>query len=309
MNKESLAKVSEILSHSSCPDGIGAAMVATAAYTGAGLPPPKTWFVQYGTKFHEGIKCFKNQMFLDITPPLKRWEEWKNSEVIVLDHHETAKSATVGLGGVYGVEKSGAMLALENVMLPLSQNNFSDWEFFATLCSIRDLWKSSSPAWLDACYLAHGLLTIGDKEALEIAKTGSPNMKYIMGIGSKVYGKIARQAAAIAKKTPILSVQTSGQTAKVMFFNHADGGSMSDLAHEVMDKTGCNAVIGYFYIYEDRGIECVCSCRTDGTFLANRLAEAYGGGGHQQAAGFRVSGTLSPENIIKEVCEKISSLK
>lgn len=78
MDEQILLSVSEIVTHKSCPDGIGSAAICVAAYKSAGLESPPVNFVQYGTKAHDNLKPSPRQLFVDITPPKGRWEEWKD---------------------------------------------------------------------------------------------------------------------------------------------------------------------------------------------------------------------------------------
>lgn len=306
-SKDSLLQVSQIVSHAACPDGIGAAMIATAAYVAAGMSPPPTYFVQYGTKSHENLQARPKQLFVDITPPKTRWEDWRGLSPIVLDHHDSAMHVTHSLGGIYGdTDHSGAMLAFEQVLLPLagesmSSDDLDSWKRFAHLCMTRDTWKSASPDWADACSLAHALLLQGQEWGVGAAVAGKFPFSELMGIGRKIYEKILRQSKGVAKNSVSRAVNIGDRKILIAFFNHADGGTVSDIAHHVMDEMPCDAVVGYFYTYEDGGLKCVCSVRTNGCFSASDMARSLGGGGHPKAAGFRLSGNQAPSGVVEAV--------
>lgn len=217
-----------------------------------------------------------------------------------------------GLSGVYGApDKSGAQLAFEHVMLPLvGRGTHTDaWQEFARLCAIRDLWKTASPDWGKACGLAHGLLLFGSEKVLElVSKSQGPDFGEVMHVGGMIYEKILRQGKAVAKSSLKVSVNGSN-TADVIIFNHADGGTMSDVAHVIMDTTMCSVVLGYFYSYDFDGTQqCVVSVRTNGNVSASALASAFGGGGHPKAAGFRICGDVSPQSVMKLVVQQIEKL-
>jgi hypothetical protein len=312
MNKDMLLQTSEIVSHANCPDGIGAAMVATAAYVAGGMSPPPTYFVQYGTRAHDEMQARPRQLFVDITPPKGRWEEWRGMSPIVLDHHESAMHVTQSLNGAYGDgDHSGTMLAFEHVMLPLatdfmSESDLGAWGRFAHLCMVRDTWKVASPDWAEACALAHALLLHGQKWGIAAATAGELPIVELLAIGRKLHDKILRQSKGVVRNSLKRTLSIGGRDIKIAFFNHAEGGTLSDIAHYVMDEMPCDAVVGYFYIYEDDDTRCVVSVRTDGCVSASDLARSFGGGGHAKAAGFRIAGDVSPNVVVQTVCDRLT---
>ena len=311
MNKDTLLQVSQIVSHASCPDGIGAAMICTAAYVIGGMSPPSTYFVHHGTRKHEDIQARPRQLFVDMTPPKGRWEEWKGLSPIVLDHHESSMHIVQSLGGVYGSsDQSGTMLAFENVMLPLVGETFGDidsWRHFAYLCMVRDTWKAASPDWLEACSLAHALLLYGQEWGISSAVTGKLPLEELMHVGHRMYEKILRQSKGVIRNSIRRDVAAGGRSLKVAFFNHADGGTMSDLANLVISEMPCDIVVGYFHTNEDDIFQCVVSVRTNGCASASELARSFGGGGHAKAAGFRVPGNILPRELMDVIVERIAT--
>lgn len=314
MNKDTLLQVSEIVSHAGCPDGIGAAMICTAAYSIGGMSPPPTHFVQYDTKQHSDLVARPKQLFADITPPKDRWEEWRGLSPVVLDHHETVAHVVSGLGGVYGSQdESGSMLAYSHVMLPLvgdkmSQGDLEAWKRFSHLCMTRDTWKTASPDWPEACALASALLLYGQKWSVLAASSGQLPMEELLSIGRRVYDKTIRQAKSIARSSIKFDVLMENKTVRVAFFNHSGGGQLSDIAHYIMEEDSCDVVVGYFYAHEDGDMRAVVSIRNNGCFSAANVAESFGGGGHGKAAGFRILGDLSPGGIMKMVVDRMQKL-
>ena len=125
-----LRKVTKIFSHASCYDGTAAAMICARTYAAIGLDPDIK-FIQYDDEEHEKMEAGPGQMFVDITPPRSRWEEWKGHAPIVLDHHESSKVATDGLKGVFGRNDElmcGAALAYEHVMKPRIGGTLPDFK-------------------------------------------------------------------------------------------------------------------------------------------------------------------------------------
>ena len=315
IDKNKLLQVSEIISHASCPDGTGAAMICTAAYVMGGMKPPPVSFVKYDTHSHDDLEARPLQMFVDITPPKKRWEEWRGLSPIILDHHGTVEHIVHSLDGVYGnTDYSGAMLAFENVMAPLaegvmSDEQFSSWKRFAHLCMIRDTWKSASPDWEEACALAHALLLYGHKWAISAATIGVLPMEELRHIGSKLYDKIIRQAKGIIRNSTKKTLVThDNKEITIVFFNLGAGMTISDIAHEIMDKMPCDAVMGFFFTEEDGEFQCVISARSNKKISVSSLAESFGGGGHSQAAGFRIREEMSPIQIIEMISGRIATI-
>ncbi len=315
MNRDALLQVSEIVSHSGCPDGIGAAMVCTAAYVAMGVQPPPTNFILYSTKSHTDLTVRPRQLFIDITPPKDRWEEWKGSSPIVLDHHETVSHIIDGLNGIYGgPDESGTMLVYSNIMLPLvgdkiSPEDLTTWERFTHLCMVRDTWKDTSPDWYEACALSHALLLYGQKWALNMANTGKvPPMKELLFIGEKLYDKVLRASKSFTRSSVKYDIIIGDKTTRIAFFNLSERGSMSDIAHCIMNDMLYDAVVGYFYLHEDEDMRTIVSVRTNGCFSASDLAKSFGGGGHGKAAGFRLLGDLSPNTVMMTTMKRIIEL-
>lgn len=303
IEKSKLSKVSEIITHAACPDGTGAAIVCRAAFRAAGLGCPEVKFVQYDTSKHEDLDPKPGQLFVDITPPRSRWEEWRGLDPIVLDHHETAMHVVDGLGGKYGgnTEESGTMLAFKHVMMPLAGNmtkmDLDKWEEFALLCMVRDLWKTGHERWDDACAVAHALLTLPREMFLDtdidLGDSG------FMSIGRAIYKRILIHAEKVWKGAIVEDVCSSGSSnpIKVAFFNIGKDG-MSDTAHVILDK-GVDVAAGYFYLMNQGSLHCTVSLRGNGLVRVSDVARSFGGGGHPNAAGFRIPEAegISPQNV------------
>jgi hypothetical protein len=334
-----LQEVNAVYFHESCPDGSAAALICAAAFRALGTKP-KFWSLQYNTELMDKLEPRPGQLFVDITPPKSRWEEWKGVSPIVLDHHETAQVVTEGLGGVYATNEkhSGAMLALEQVFLPVVLQHVSDddrardfaladldesrllaWKNLAQLAMIRDTWKKDSPLWRDASALAMALLFEGSKGLIEQAQEHGPSViqpkghlfldQYLV-LGHKLLESNDRRIEKLAKSAVRHDLTIDDKTYRASFFNCTEK-IVSDVANYTIDVNGCNISVGYFYLFEDGGVRCQVSVRTDGTLSARKIAEQFpGGGGHEKAAGFRIfEGELvSPQLLCKIVAETIGKV-
>ena len=313
-----LQQVTDVFYHASCPDGTASAFICAAAFRHSGLTP-KFHSLQYGTEFMSKLEPRIGQLFVDITPPKERWEEWKLVNPIVLDHHETVKNVTEGLDGVYATNEahSGAQLAYEEVMFPITKDmdlgyigsvpykTMEAWKELANRSMIRDTWKKDSLLWNEACSIAMSMLFKGSKGLIAKAQEFGleafrhEDLENFYEIGEQVVGNDKRRVETLSggaeKRLSLASKQY-----KMSFFNCTEK-IVSDTANSLINQ-GDNISVGYFYLYEDGALRISVSIRTDGTISAKKIAESLGGGGHERAAGFRMNGNCSPN----EICDVIS---
>lgn len=299
---ENFKKVNEIYCHASCPDGTGSALICAKVASLVGINPTIK-FIQYGTVEHSELEAKPNQLFVDITPPLGRWQEWKDLDVLVLDHHKTAENITRMLNGVFGSpSQSGASLAFEYLMYPVKDNinNYEQWERFAKLCAIRDTWDNTNPEWGNAASLAHGLIAIGPEKLLE--SVDSFNFDLVHQFGKLVFDKIKRKADTIAKTSVIKTETIGGVECKFAFFNLTDP-TFSDISEFLRVNHGFDVTASYFYIHGGRP-KTVVSFRSNDKVNVRKVAEKFGGGGHDRAAGCGLNSTPSPDILIEQVMNK-----
>jgi oligoribonuclease NrnB/cAMP/cGMP phosphodiesterase (DHH superfamily) len=301
---ERFKQVTEIYAHASCPDGTASALICAKAAKVLGIKP-EIHFIQYQTPEHNNLEAKPNQLFVDITPPLTRWQEWVNFNPIVLDHHKTAEIATRTLNGVFGDEKqSGALLAYEYLLYPArhamserEQDKLHQWEYFAKLCAIRDTWNTKDPEWYHAAATAHGLLSIGHGELLESVDT--LDFDKIYQLGKLVVDKIRRKTKVIAKTAHTQIEVVNYQQCKFAFFNLTDP-TLSDTAEFLRTDHGYDIVVAYFYMHGEKPCASV-SFRSNDKVNVRLIAEKFGGGGHDKAAGCNMQGLPSPDTIIKQI--------
>jgi oligoribonuclease NrnB/cAMP/cGMP phosphodiesterase (DHH superfamily) len=299
---DSFKKVDEIYCHASCPDGTGSALVCAKVASVVGVFP-KIKFIQYGTKEHLELEAKPNQLFVDITPPLNRWQEWQDLGVLVLDHHKTAENATRMLNGVFGnSSQSGTSLAFEYLMYPIRDkiDNYEQWERFAKLCAIRDTWDNKNSEWEQAAALAHGLISIGPEKLLE--SIDAFNFDLVYQFGKLTVDKIKRKAAVISKTSIVKTEIIGGVECKFAFFNLTDP-TFSDISEFLRVDYGFDVAASYFYIHGDRP-KTVVSFRSNDKVNVRKVAEKFGGGGHDRAAGCGLNSTPSPDILIDQVMNK-----
>lgn len=316
---ERLKKVRQVIGHKSCPDGTAAAMICARALTELGADF-RVKFVQYDTKEHHELEAGPGQLFVDITPPVERWQEWVEHDPIVLDHHDTAEVATVGLHGVYGYpEESGATLAFKHVMRPVRAalakeppgesvrhgSQYGEWERFAHLARIRDTWQEKHPDFETGCGLSHGVMFYGSFDLVDAAREDRVDFKKIQEIGSSVYRKLMWKAKLYAETAHRFEVEKSGRTYRLGIFNCSEKAT-SEAAHILLNDHGCDVAAGYFMLIEDDKVCYSVSLRShkEGGVLVNKMAEKNGGGGHPPSAGFRITDALGKS--LQDVCDVIA---
>lgn len=319
---ERLKRVRKVFSHSSCGDGTASAMICVRALRALGVDPEVRFF-HYNTREFEDLPAEPGHLFVDITPPLGRWEEWRERDPIVLDHHDTAEEATLGLGGTYGYpEESGATLAFKNVMEPVhhhivrtelkpptgrtvSDSGLDVWRRFADLCRVRDTWRDELPEFEEASGIAHALAFFGSKELVEAAREDRVDFDQIWEVGGGLYRKILRKAELYARTAYRYRVSRDGRTYEIGVFNCSEK-AISETAHILLGD-GCDVAAGYFMLLEDGSPRIEVSLRSPkaGGIPVNKVAERLGGGGHPPSAGFRLKDGLNLS--LSDVCRRIAS--
>ncbi len=307
--REALLEVEDVYSHAFCPDGLASAMICLASYATV-QRTPKVHMVMYDTVDHEQVAATGRQLWTDITPPMVRWEEWKGASPIVLDHHETAKPAVEGLGGVYGgLEDSGASLAFRNVMRIICPDHkeLESWAKFAHLAMVRDTWKDAHDDWEEACALANALGFYTEKAMLSAAEAGDLQLNEMLRFGAVLVRKTASKAFRLA--TTSTFAEAGGL--KFGFYNCSEK-VFSETGHELLEKHGCDVACGFFYTQEGGSLNMCVSMRSKkGGVSVSKIAEQFGGGGHQPAAGFRIKGaeSVSFTELIRRVLEAAESTR
>ena len=306
---EKLKRVKQVFYHSSCPDGTAAATIISCAFRA--IPRPEFHSLQYDTDFMDKLEPREGQLFVDITPPKTRWEEWRDFGPIVLDHHGTVKNVTIGLGGVYGENEthSGAKLAFENVMMPLAGVSLFEgrelrkWEDFAELAMIRDTWKSTHPRWREACAQALATGLYGSQTLVDKAWSEPFDFDGIQSAGMALLEANDRRTQMMAEGATFELISDGKRTWKVSFFNCTEK-LISDVANHLIDL-GSDVAVGYFYLYEDGQQKLSVSIRTNGQASAAGIAQTFGGGGHPRAAGFRIlNANSAPPSILFSYLEQ-----
>ncbi len=247
--------------------------------------------VQYGEKDFEELVPEDGQIFLDITPPRARWEEWKSyKDILCLDHHISAKDIIEYFNdGEFSANFSGAALTFQKLMGLLYENK--DYEVFnpeyeylkelSRLVSIRDTWKKDSEDWEEAVKISEAVQFFGwdnlkDLEIFEL-KTRLNSIKDIL------HQKKTKKVKFISEKI----FDISNDKYKIAIYPEI-GKSISDVAEFLRNK-GYDIVFAYSDIFEGNPYPTkLISIRSNDKFDSSKMAESFGGGGHEGAAGFKI---------------------
>jgi oligoribonuclease NrnB/cAMP/cGMP phosphodiesterase (DHH superfamily) len=262
-----------VIYHGKCPDGFGAAFAAwltfgdTAEYLPADYvdaPPDVTGRDVYILDF-----SYKKAVMEQMDRAAK--------SIILLDHHKTAMDGLAGFTCFCGqihfdLTKSGAMLAWEHfhpgVPAPALIRHIED----------RDLWKWALPnsneflAFLDTLPFAfESWHTLLDEAAPQFAKA--------LEVGTLLHERVVAICRNIAADA--VPVTLEGR-AGLMVSCSAELTSM--VGSMLAEKTG---TFGLIWRMEARGSIKV-SLRAVRSFDVEDIAVRFGGGGHPQAASFRL---------------------
>jgi oligoribonuclease NrnB/cAMP/cGMP phosphodiesterase (DHH superfamily) len=320
---DKLRKVKQIFYHASCPDGTASAVILAITYNMIHMhddteeyedfqDQPEFIALQYNTELMNNLVPQEGQLFVDITPPRDRWEEWKNFNPIVLDHHETSEHITKGLDGVYGTNDkySGAMLAFEYVYKPFfSEYDYSletdlakKWENFATVAMVRDTWKKEHVKWKESCEQSLALQFLGADELIKNIQFGGVfDFDEIEQIGRMLFDNTEKRVKKIASGAFHSNISVGDVTYSVSFFNCTDK-LMSDVGDYLLNS-GDDIAVGYFYLYESGQQRMCVSLRSKPNVSVSSIAKLHGGGGHNQAAGFTImdANEIAPVELTKYI--------
>jgi hypothetical protein len=302
LNIDSLLAVRCIITHEHCADGVASAIILHDA-----LPSARIEFVQYNTSAHRDLRAEPGILFCDMTPPAARVQEFVDAGAIVLDHHRGAREIVEAFGerGVFADEAtepgvSGATLAFREVWF-LTKGCRGNARALANLCDlagIRDTWQRNHQRWREACAQA-AALRFWLPEMLIGATMDT--LAHRIEIGEMLLARDEqRDEKSIAE-----AYRFDAGGIRVLAF---DGTHTSDIADRVSDDV--DLVLGWHYAHEDGRARLTVSCRSRGRVSALALAKANGGGGHTQAAGFKIdaSPTASPYVALRRLVEEYAGV-
>lgn len=269
-----------------CPDGFAAALAAHTYYSGHGVA------VECVGLDHGDVKSLadlppvagRSVYLLDfaLPPDVLRALDDAAVRLVVLDHHQSAADQLAGFACRCGVlhfdmGKSGARLA---------------WEFFfpeqevpllAAMVEDRDLWRWQLPD--SAAYLS-----ALDMEPQTFARWGE-----LLALEGEALARFIARGQAMDEKFKALAQSMAKEARPILF--HGEQGLMVNVPSEfhslvgniLAERCGRYALV---WCFNGKG-QVKVGLRSVRGYSVLPLAQRMGGGGHPQAAAFR----LSPEQL------------
>lgn len=309
MEISKLKKVTKVVVHANCPDGMASAIILKDALE---LSTEQIVFVSHTSEEYKEMPAEPGLLFCDCTPPQHRTKEFVDVGAIVLDHHEYSKDAIYEFGenGVFADKKtepnvSGAYLAYREVWVPLKENqSYSYRNFvktFAITAGIRDNWQQDNPWWIDSCEQAE-ILMFFTKEFWM-----SQSLDYLCDnwvdkfelLGQTLVEKGKDKTKSIAEKRWVYRTESGLLIAIIPTRN------ISDATDLVEDE--CDVVIGFSYTKNKPGCfpGLILSLRSfDDSFDCGKFCKFYGGGGHLNSAGCEFETIEDSPNPYTFICNK-----
>jgi uncharacterized protein len=269
-----------ILYHANCYDGFGAAWVAWhkfgdgATYLAANYGPE-------APEFPLGSDLY----ILDFSYPPEVLAEYgdKMRKVVVLDHHKTAEEnlsefSHPNVEVIFDMEKSGAQLALEYFNPQMTANQ----KQLIAHIQDRDLWKFN----IKGSKEVHKAL-VSYPMNFELWDTFKVDGLYAEGITcERIYSQLVDN---ICENSWIGCI--SGYHVPVVNTSIAwseVGAYLAGTKYEAYD------FVASFTVFSDN---IMFSLRSIGNFDVSSIAKRWGGGGHKNAAGFKLTGNDRYEKL------------
>ena len=281
-----MEKDSIVVYHGTCPDGFGAALVCwlTLGDRADYLP------YQHGMKAPDATG--KHLYIVDFAFPLSVMEQLNETalSITLLDHHKTSErnlaSFTCRCGRVhFDMAKSGASLAWEHFHpgkpLPRLIAHIED----------RDIWRWSLP---DSAHF----LSLIDTLPYEFEQ-----WEPFLELSELDYEKVVRDGELMHRKFMSLCRQIGETAVPVELDGHH--GLMVNIGPEFSSDVGNllamrSGTFALLWSLEKSG-ELKCSLRSVPEFDVERIAVKFGGGGHTNAAAFRMPASRFPDIVARKI--------
>lgn len=309
-----------IIYHADCPDGFGAALAAWRQFG----PTARYLPLHHGQDWNFGNLDGVAVYIFDFALPPETLRELSGqaASVLQMDHHVSARAQWNDLltprdgGGetychpslplqvVFDLDKSGAHLAWEHL--------HPDAPLPPLLAHIEDidLWRFALPgtrAFMRALRLLPVDFTTWEKLLLETGDTSTPRYREMLAQGTAIESFFEREVERLAHSRLVMPARLAGepvdalqltrhgnaqiadgdiwrQTVQGLAIN-ADALFTSELGHRLAERSGTFGLI--WQLAGDGEIK--ASLRAAGQIDVAEIASRYGGGGHRNAAGFRMA--------------------
>lgn len=255
--------------HAGCPDGWCSAWVADRALRWEGLDV-QTVAVDYGDPAPLDVAGADRIYIVDFSYPTEVLDEMaaQVDEVVVLDHHETARPYIEGRpGSEFDMDRSGAGITWDYFHPDLARPALVDY------VEDRDLWRFNLTHSREIN--AYIRCLPHDLEAWDAAEIRSLNEMTALGKGAQAHVEAYCRAAA----SHAYVASMGGREFPIVNVTYE---SCSDVADYLLETTA-HDMAGYFFERGDGQWQ--YGFRSRNGVTVNDFAAAFDGGGHPQAAG------------------------
>lgn len=265
-----------VIYHAHCPDGFTAAWVVAGVVGECELFP-----ASYGYPPPYELARERAVYIVDFSYPRAQLELMHSmaASLMVLDHHKTAEADLRGLPYcVFDMNRSGAGLAWD-VLRPGEPR-----PWLVDYVEDRDLWRFSMPN-------AHGVALRIKIVPHTLAAYDALAKRTLTSILAEAFGAqlyVDHYVIEVLRNLYKLdNVDGQGSVAACVNVPYTN---VSDVLHAALKLTDLHVAIGW-HMRPDKQLD--CSVRSRSPYDCSVLAKQHGGGGHAQAAGFRVASDSS----------------
>lgn len=284
---EKVLGTKKIVTHFGCHDGTASALLASYTLRQFKIEHEVLFFPP-GSKGLRELPAEPGLLFLDLSPPEERLQEFLDVETVVFDHHPTAESVVKKFEakrlGAYenGPDVCGATLTFKYIFDAFARLDMTPYLYdlakkVSKLAAIQDNYQTRDPWWLDAVAQAEALTFYGWAHWEDHVPYLKPEELYI---GAVLRDRNISRVEWIAKNAMLTS--WAGFTVAIFPAN----GRFTSQVFDLMAKDGVHIGMGFSFIKEEGKIRLCFSVRSVDEFNSGEFAKRIGGGGHINAAGF-----------------------
>jgi oligoribonuclease NrnB/cAMP/cGMP phosphodiesterase (DHH superfamily) len=267
----------KVLFHANCDDGFGAAWAAYKFYTEVGVINSVEFIpVKYGDIPPQNLEG-TSVLIVDFSYPRDTLQKIRDisKSLTVLDHHKTAQKDLEGFPNcVFDMGRSGAVITWNYLFpqrpVPRLLQYIQD----------NDLWKHELPHCQTVIRLIRSYphdFELWDNLAFQL----NTNEDLIISIASNIERYFQQQVEfnkVNAVRIKYKEIESAIININVTF--------VSETLHKLCKELSIPMAFGW---YMDSNEEIILSIRGDGSVDVSAIAKTYGGGGHNNAAGFKLS--------------------
>jgi oligoribonuclease NrnB/cAMP/cGMP phosphodiesterase (DHH superfamily) len=265
-----MTKPAIILYHANCDDGFGAAYAAWMKFG----DNAEYRAVQYGDPTHIEEFAGRHVYIIDFSfsPEVISQMSQGATQITLLDHHKSAAEQWQGITPpsnaviTFDMNRSGAQMSWDHfhpdIPRPILIEHIADY----------DLWRFILP---DTRYFCAGL----GLQPRTFAAWHTIMPDRLIANGHIIF-ELQRRQIEMTMEGELRSVTLCGHNG--LAANVID--NISQTGHEIAKRSGTFSLT--FFV---KGEDVICSLRSQPAFDVSELAKCYGGGGHAQASGFKMT--------------------